>query len=873
VDQELDEELRYHVEPKTQRYAANGLEPIEARRRAMLDMDGIERSKEECRDMRKVNWLHDLTQDIRYSLRMLRNSPGFTVMAVLTLALGIGANTAIFSVASALLLRPLPVPEPSRVFALARGDGGAPPASHPDFVDYRSRAGDFLELAAYLPTPLSFGRGTASDVILGEIVSANYFSALGIAPAQGRTFLPEEDQPGAHSVVVVSHECWQNRLQGDSTPVGKTLVLNGRNFTVVGVAPPGFYGASVPLRAEVWLPVSMQAQAMPSSPDLLADRRQEWLAVLGRLKPGVPPEQAQSVLNTIDRQLQTEHAELYSQASRPELRHLSLLKLQGIYLPHIRRMATMASVLLLAVVGMVLLIACANVAGLLLARTATRRREIATRVALGAGRGRIIRQMLTEGMLLAACGMLAGLLFAFFANGLLMAFRPPIPAPWTFSTEIRLDLPVLVFATCLAAATVLLCASAPALQACKVNLLPALKNEGEAGPRRLRLRKLLVTAQVALSLVLLVCAGLFVRSLRSAQTMHVGFETRNGIVMSFDLGLQGYSEARARAFYSDLEARLHSLPGVSSMALANFIPLGSMNTTSPLQIEGRETSPDRLAASVGSMIVDKDYFQTMGVPIVNGRAFAAQDIENSLPVVIVSEAMVRRFWPEEDPIGKRVRVGGPDSPLCEIVGVAADTKHTSLGPPPPVAYLPFSQRYFPRMNLVVRTASNPQAGLAAIRQEVAALDPNAPVQGLRTMENHVDFAFWPTRMGASLLGIFGLLGLSLATVGVFGVVSYSVAQRTHEMGIRMALGAQSRDVMKMILVEGMSLALVGAGLGLGGALIVTRLLGSLLYGVSPTDGITFAGVVALLAVVALAACYIPARRAARVHPMVALRYE
>ncbi len=821
--------------------------------------------------------MRTVVDDVRHGLRLLVRNPGFTTVAVLTLALGIGANTAIFSVANALLARPLPVSNPDLLVGLTRGDGAAPPASYPDFKDYRDGNQAFSGLAAYSPTPLSFGRGSASDIVLGEIVSEDYFSVLGISPALGQMFAPEGDwSPGTHPEAVISHGCWQNRLGGVATAVGQPLVLNGHTFTVIGVAPPGFRGASFPLEVDVWVPLSMQAQAMPGSSDLLADRRREWLGVVGRLKPHLGAGEAAAELNVLDQRLQADHPETYTQAARRERRELGLLHLRGIYLPHQRRLAAVASLLLLMVAGAVLLIACVNVANLLLARTAARQREIAVRIALGANRRRVVQQVLTENLVLTGLGAACGLLVAFLVTRLLVRFEPPIPAPWRFNADPSLNASVLGFAALLGVVTGVLIGLAPAVRFSKPSLVPALNAVGASphGRKRIRMRKLLVVGQVALSLALLVCAALFLRSLRNAQTVDVGFETKNGLVMALDLGLQGYSQPSAQAFYAELAARLQALPGVRSVALTSFVPLGLMDVRMPVRIEGREPSPNEEPIVVGEIIVDPNYFSTLGIPMLRGRAFSSGDVGTAVPVVIVNETMARRFWPDEDPLGKRLHLGEANGPLREVVGVARDTKHTSLGTAPPaVVYAPFAQRYSSRMIVVVRTTAEPRELQSAVRQEVAALDPNIPVQDLRTLAEHADFSLWPARMGASLLSVFGALGLLLTALGIYGVVSYSVAQRTQEIGIRTALGAKPADILRMVMREGLRLTAAGVGLGLLGSLVLTRLLQSLLFGISSVEPVALVGGATVLGAVALGASYLPARRAARVDPLVALRYE
>jgi len=823
--------------------------------------------------------MDSLLKDIRYAIRSLLKRPGFTAIAVITLALGVGANTAVFSVINGLLLRPLPAERPDELFAVSRGDGAAPTASYPDYLYYRDQNQVFSGLAAAASAPLNFGgRDSGGDnqgggVILGEIVSGNYFATLGVNAKLGRALTPQDDQiAGAHPVVVISHRFWKSRLGTAGDVIGKTLILNGHGFTVIGVMPESFTGTL--FTPHLWAPLAMQAQLMPGVPDRLDDHRDNWLGLIGRLKPGLAPAQAAAALNTLDDQLRNQYAE---PAPRREETGLSLLSTRGVMLPHLRRMITIISTLATLVVGAVLLIACANVASLLLARATARRREIAVRLALGASRWRLIRQLLTESLLLAILSAVAGLVVASWAVSLLIKFAPA-PAPWTFAPDLRLDGRVFVFTLAVSLLAGVIVGLAPALQASKSDLVVALKDEsGAASGRRSRLfglRGLLVSAEISISLVLLITTGLFIRSSLIAATIDPGFDPQNGLVLTLDLGLQDYTETRGKQFQQELKQRLAALPGVKAVSLASYVPLGPDDTLAEVQIEGREPAPESGQDLVGSIAVDSDYFQTMGTGLLRGRNFGGADKEASPRVVIINETMAKRYWPGVDAIGKRLRLGAADAPLREVVAIVKDGKWRYLSESPrAVVYRPISQSWSPPSSFVVRTAGQPNSLLPDVRREVQRLDPNLPVQALRTLPEHVSEALWPARLGAGLLAVFGLLALTLATVGLWGLIAYLVSQRTREIGIRLALGAQAGDVLKLVIWQGLKLTLSGLVMGLLGAFALTRLMENLLYGLSPTDPLTFLAITLLLVGVTLVASYIPARRATKVDPLVALRYE
>ena len=889
-EKQLEKELRHHLDLHTSDLIAQGYSPEEARRRAHLALGGPEQVKEMCRDARGTRWLEELLQDLRIGVRMLRKNPSFTLVVAATLALGLGANTAIFGLVDALLLRPLPIVEaPSQLILLVRGDGRGSTLSYPDFQDLRERNEVLSDVALFTQVPISFGNNVRSEVVLGAMVSGNYFDVLGIKPSLGRTFLPEEDRtPGTHPVVVLNHSFWQSRFNSDRTLVGQTIVLNNRRFTVIGITPAGFDGESPPMKVSLWIPVMMTStmrwEPGEARQDPLSNRQNENFGAIGRLKEDVSIVQAQAALETINRQLEESNPPPPGQRiNRNDDRSLRLISPQGIMMGPIREIAVTSSRLAGATVLTVLLIACANVANLLMARAARRRKEVAVRLALGATRWRLIRQLLTESVLLALVGATAGLFLAYWINQLLMAFKPPFPPPFTFTVDLSFDIRTFAFTFLLAIATGVIFGLVPALQASRPDLLPALKDESNAESQRVRwlnLRNALVITQVALSLALLISTGLFLRTLSYARQIDLGFKPDQVLAVSFNLKLQGYNEAKGREFYRQIVERLERLPSVQRVSVTNLLPLGFMWLSTPVVPEDREVPPNERVFA-GDVSVGSQYFETIGTPLLRGRDFTAQDTIKSPQVAIVSEKLAHTLWPEiKEPgeaLGKRLRVGRSDLVSCEVIGVAKDSRNNIFNridrEPEPTIYRPFAQNYSALASLIVRTDGDPRGLFSAVRREVATLDENLPPQNLQPLSETASLASWSARTGAVVLGVFGLLGLVLAAIGIYGVMSYSVSRRTREIGLRMALGAETRDVIKLILKQGMGLTLIGTIIGLMLAVAVTRLLTSLLYGVTATDPATFAGVVLFVIGVAVLACYLPARRATKVDPMMALRCE
>ncbi len=814
----------------------------------------------------------DAWQDVRYGLRSLIRNPGFALLVLICLALGIGANSAIFGLANTLLFRELPIDRPDGVVVVNRGDGVGPPSSYLDYVDYRDNNKSFEGLAATSTTPLNFSTGAQSEVILGEIVTGNYFNVLGVPAIKGRTFSPDEDKaPGAAPVVVVSHRFWGRRFDSDPDLVGKTMTLNGQVFTIVGIAPEKFTGSMVMFNPDVWVPMMMQAQLIPTHPDWLNNRRIDWLNVLGRLKPGVPMEQAEADLNVIDSQLAQAHPDVIRTHRALNLSHPT-----GIYIPHLRRMITMVSTFLMALIALVLLIACANVMNILLARATARQKEVAIRLSVGAGRGRLIRQLLTESFVIAALGGAAGLLVTLWLTRLMSAYRPPIPPPYAFAPDIQVDGRVLAFTLLLSLATGIVFGLVPALRASRPDLVMSLKEEASPTSKRSRrfnLRNIIVVAQVAISLVLLISAALFVRSLQKMQGVDPGFKTENAFLLNVDLDLQGYAKARGQDFYRQLTARLRALPGVQAVSMVNYFPLGFEDFNEMVLIEGREPPREGEQIFISTYTVDPEYFQMMDIPLMKGRNFSGQEREDSPGMAIINERMAVRFWPNEEPLGKRFRFEGMQGPLLEVIGVVKNSKYRSLGESPrSVIYITHTQEYSPAMNVLVRTSGDPTATIAAARREVQGLDPNLPIRSLMTFGDAVDTSLWRERIGASLLTMFGVLGLVLTATGLYGVIAYSVVRRTHEIGIRLALGAKPKNVVRMVMRQGFVLILIGLVIGLILAFLVSRLLAGFLYGVV-ADPAPFLAVPLIVIIIALLACYIPARRAAKLKPSVALRVQ
>jgi predicted permease len=812
--------------------------------------------------------METLIKDPRYAVRALWKRPSFTIIAVATLALGIGANTAIFSLVNTVLLRPLAVDHPEQlteVYGTYHNGADYTIQSYLNYKDYRDRNSVFSGLMAYRFAPVSLSHDGNNERIWGYLVSGNYFETLGVRPILGRSFLREEDQtPGANPVAVISYNCWQNRFNSDRSVVGRPLTLNGRTFTLIGVAPRNFVGTEVAYAPEIFVPMMMAHEIEPGS-NWLEFRDSDNLFVVGRLKPGITKAQAASDLEAITLQLGKEYPR------ENEGRGVRLLT-PGLFLPEIRDSIVSFAAVLMGVVALVLLLACVNLANLLLARATERRKELAIRLAVGASRARVVRQLVTESVLLSLLGGLGGVLLAAWINTLVAAIKLPTDIALVF--DLKIDWRVLAFALAVSLFTGVLFSLLPALQSSRPALVPALKDDSAlTGFRRSRLRNTLVVIQVALSLVLLVGAGLVVRSLQLVQRMRPGFNPANAVAISFDVGLQGYDETKGREFQKQVLERARAVAGVRSAALTTTVPLTLDYSFTGIYVEGQpDTGTTNLPLAVPNTI-SPNYFQTMEIAL-RGRDFSERDSKKESRVAIINETFARRFFAGTEAIGRRFNFSGPSDPYWEVIGVAGDGKYNSLGEDPKAAfYRPLLRDYSTNTTLVARTTGNPDSVIAGLRGEVQRLDPALPLYNVQTLMDHMNVPLFPARVAATILGCFGVLALLLAAIGIYGVMSYVVAARPRGIGVRMALGAARGDVLRLIVGQGMMLALLGLGIGLGIAFAVTRLLKTWLYGLSPADPLTFVSVALLLALVAAIACYIPARRATKVDPLVALRYE
>jgi putative ABC transport system permease protein len=813
--------------------------------------------------------MESLLKDTRYALRRLRQSPGFTAVAVAIIALGIGANTAIFSIVNAVLFRPQPYERPDELVNIYVSDADGrtfATTSFPEFREFRQQTDLFAGTVAFDLNILTRLTDDGAEVMLGEYVTADYWHVLGLHPVRGRAFTPDDDVPGSAPVAILAYQTWQRKFGGDATIVGKTLNLNGAPVTIVGIGPNAYTGVVVGVTSELWVPFGSLQTLAPDRAAVLDQRDSHSTWVRARLKPGVTVAQAQAAMNVVMTRLAATYPE--SDAGRKVL----VTSAAGVRIhPAVDRTVQPVAGFLMIVVGLLLAIACSNLVNLLLARAAGRQKEIALRLAIGASRGRLVRQFLIESLALATAGGAVGLVIAHGLSRAIAAFRPPLPIP--IALNLGLDWRVLGFTVLLSLVTGTLFGLVPALRASKPDLMRSLKEDEvtfRAGHRRFGLRNLLVVSQVAVSMLLLVGAGLFVRSLGRAQQVDPGFETTRAAIVTLSLGR--VPEERARALLHQYLEQLAARPGVRSVALANRVPLGFAIRTAGITVPGYPLPPGTDDIEADYTTVGPGYFKTLGIPLLRGRDFTERDDASAPAVAIVSEAMARTFWGTLDVLGRTVRLEGKPAATLEVVGVARDTKVRTLGERPrPYLYTPFAQHYEDMVAVVAATAGDPTGVLATMRHALKTLDPDMPVFSATTMPQHLGIMLFLPRMGAALLSLFGVLAMLLASIGLYGVIAFAVSRRTRELGIRLALGARTEQVVGMVVREGMVLVATGCGIGLALALVAAQPLRSVLYGVSPTDPIALGVVVALLASVAALASYLPARKAARVTPIEALK--
>src|SRR5262245_14351362 len=869
MERELDEELRYHVEQQTDQNIRLGMSPEEARQSALKSFGGVEQAKERSRDARGVRWIEDLWQDLRYGARMLVKNTGFTLVAALTLALGIGANTAIFSVVNGVLLRPLPYKDPQRLVIVfgTRPQNPEFPVMPGDFIDLRSQNQSFEHVAAFCPQSLNLTGGGRPEVISAVNASANLFALLGVEVMHGRAFLPEEEQPGNHRVVILSHRLWQRRFGSDLKIVGRTITLNDEPYAIIGVAPPGFqFPRKGDWQAGVWFRPEVDIYTpLALTPAQINNRRGPSLAVIARLKPQFSVEQAQAEMTGIAERLRQQF---------PDTNRDRGIRLVTLHQQIVGRVK-LALLVLLSAVGFVLMIGCANVANLLLARAAARQKEIAIRTALGAGRWRVIRQLLTERALLGLLSGSVALLMALWGVDLLQKI---IPDDLPCADQIGIDGRVFGFTLLISLVAGALFGLFPALQASRVSLNEALKEggRGSGGAGHNHFRNLLVVSEVALALTLLVGAGLMLRSFIRLMSVDPGLDARNVLALEIRLPQSRYAPPQQAVFFQRLLERLRALPGVQAASAVYPLPLSRAEDTIGFRIEGRPPSESGEWPPAGPRCVGAEYFKVLNIQLRKGRVFTESDGANAAPVVIVNEELARQYFPNQDPIGGRLALNCCDGRLTwrEIVGVVGDVRHVGLDRElRPEIYFPFMQLPLSSLTVITRTSGDPLGFVAAARDQVQEIDKDQPITNIRTMEEVLARSISQQRFNLSLLAAFAGLALSLAAIGIYGVMSYLVTQRSHEIGVRMALGAQTGDVIRLVIKQGMALTFAGVSIGLIIAFGLTRLLRNLLFDVSVTDPLTYFVIALLLALVALLACYLPARRATKVDPLVALRCD
>jgi putative ABC transport system permease protein len=859
---DIEEELRSHVEMETRANAEKGMSPEEARRAALRSFGNVGVIRDAAYEVRGGGMMEDFIRDARYGVRSLAKNPGFTAVAVLTLALGIGATTAIFGVIDAVLLKPLPYPEAERLVKLYGHDesGETYMISPADYLEHYGKADSFERVAAYRESSFNLTGQERPERVSGAVVSPDFFTVMAVNPRLGRAISAGQDAPGGARVVVLSYGLWQRRFGGDAGVLGQAVDLDGEPRTVVGIMPEGF---QYPAGSELWASSRFAVPEHPLKPgdDPSTRRDTHYFDVIARLKPGVAPEQAKAEADALAARLKQQYMDDEENAGA------TVVTLHEDLVGETRP----ALLLLVGAVAILLLIACANVANILLARGATRQKEIALRMALGASRVRLVRQLLTESVLLALAGGGLGVLFALWGMAPLRALIPPDVSN---AATLSLDARVLIFTAVVALGSAVVFGLFPALNLADQDLNDALKEGGRgsaSGARSNRARRFLVVSEVALAAVLLTGAGLLIRSFSRLTDVPVGFNSESVLSAQLTLPQARYPGKSDRAlFVRQVVERLSNSPGVTSAAVISRLPLNPGASTRSVEVQGR-TPPPAGDVAPDYLVTSPDYFRSMSIPFIEGRDFDERDDANAQRVVIVNEATARHFWPDQDPLGRMIKV---DEDWSQVVGVVGNVRQHSLAQvPPPAIYVPYAQDPWPFMAFVVRTKSNPAGAAPALLSAIRSVDKDEPVYGVRTMDEVMSRSLSARRWRMLLLSLFAFAALILACLGIYGVTAYSVTQRTHEIGIRMTLGAQKRDVLKMVVLQGVKLALVGVAVGLLAALVLMRLATSLLYGVEVTDPLTLVAVPATLVGVTLLACCIPAIRATRIDPMVALRYE
>ena len=900
IHEEIDEEMQFHIDMRTEENVRAGMRPDDARRDAERRFGNRTRMKERGYEVRGGRWVETLWQDLRFGARMLLKSPGFTFVCAVSLAVGIGVNTTVFSFINTALFKSLPISNTDGLVYFFESDQkrSYSTSSYANYLDYRDQNEVFSGLMASAPIPLLMTLNDRVEELNAEVVSGNYFSVLDVKPLVGRAILPEDDQlSSTQPVAVISYKLWERRFNSDQSIIGKQLTLNGNSFRVIGVNAPGFTGTTTETSADVWVPITQwaliiqrwsrtvqtaeqarqsaerkvspgqrnsqaeTAEAMRQNSDRL-NRGHSWLSLIGRLRPGVSIEQAQSVMTNIAVRVQS------SYGTPPEGLKATLSPVTQMH-PAMREEGLPAALLIMVVTGLILAICCVNVVSFTLARAATRQKEFAVRLAIGGTRRRLIQQLLTESVMVSLVGGVLGLLLTFWILYALIAFLPP--GETSFIDNVEIDKTVLGFSVLISLVTGVAFGLVPAVNASKPNLLRSLRDEVRSvgvGASRLNLRRVLIAAQIAVSLVLLISAGLFVRSLQNGQALSRDSTGDDILLLSLSPKSYGFKIKYGSEFYRQIADRVGSMPGVRSATLSHALPLSFDKSTTSIKFEGEEEPH-----TVSHAVVGTRYFETLRIPLARGRDFTSHDNESAPKVAIVNEAMARAYWGGNEPVGRRFRFGDRGE-FYEVVGVARDSQYTNFGKPPlPYLYVPLYQRPKEDVTLIVRSIGEPLALIPMLKREINDLGGELPIFDFKTLSDVSKLQLIPVQAAAMLLGLLGAIGLMVAAIGIYGVTTYSVNQRKHEIGVRLALGAQQSQVLKLILKEGMGLALVGIGVGLLIALGTTHFVSSFLYGISPMDPTTFAAVSAILAAVSLVASFIPARKAAQMNPMDAMRYE